>query len=155
MSCLISLVGHSGNTSQVALQPEAVDPSSEAYNLHDYLSYKNEEWKEKLSWVSSACPLCSIPPKSVPSQALSSPSGLMIFTQIISSTGKLCHQESISKLSFVLPAPTSFTNVRRQTDDSDGQLLFAFLPWDQAVLYSVHILRLIRHFPSAYLPASS
>lgn len=80
---------------------------------------ENEDRKENLSWVPSVCLFFSILPKSVPSQALLFSIWSNDFhVQIISSLGKLCHQEAISNRSYALllsphAAPNSFTRPQR------------------------------------------
>lgn len=96
-------MGHNTNHS-AAQSPE---PTPKPYNPGYYLSYENKK-RKNLSWVPSVCMFFSILPKSVPSQALLFSIWLNNFhVQIISSLGKLCHQEAINNMSFVpRPRPT-------------------------------------------------
>lgn len=99
--CLIYKMGHTTNHSAA----QSSEPTPKPYSPGYYLSYKSKK-RKNLSWVPSVCMFFSILSKSVPSQALLFSIWLNSFhVQIISSLGKLCHQEAINNMSFV---PTSF-----------------------------------------------
>lgn len=84
--------------------------------------------RERKTFLGSICLFFSILPKSVPSQALLFsiwPNDFHV--HIISSLGKLCHQEAINNTRFAFfppltPPPILSLNVGGWTEDDDGEL---------------------------------